>query len=115
MVTVCSAPWPCRSINRREWNQVDESLTNLGAAAMNGQARPDGHPFASAENSSLAFSSAISQSNLLAGSCPADVAISYGGQSWVIPWSQHCDKLQLIGNLMVGVCMLAAAFIVFRS
>ncbi|WP_416383968.1 virulence factor TspB C-terminal domain-related protein [Roseateles microcysteis] len=63
----------------------------------------------------MSFASAIDQTNRLGGGCPSDVSISYAGRSWVIPWSQHCDKLQLIGNLMVSVCMLAAAFIVFRN
>jgi len=98
-----------------DWEQVDQNLKAIGDSAMNGQSRPDGHPFANPEAGSLTFSSVIDQTNRLNGGCPVDVAITYAGRSWVIPWSQHCDKLQLLGNLMVGVCMLAAAMIVFRS
>lgn len=98
-----------------DWEQVDDVIKARGEAAMSGETRPDGHPFKTAAETSMSFSSLIDRSNPIGGGCPTDTAIAYAGRSWVIPWSQHCDKFQLIGNLMVGVCMLAAAFIVFRS
>jgi hypothetical protein len=106
-----------REVHRRncEWAQVDNLLKTTGLDAMNGQAQPAGHPGASAQQQSLSFATVIDQAERIGSGCPADVSIAYAGRSWVIPWSQHCSKLQLIGNLMVSVCMLAAAFIVFRS
>jgi len=37
------------------------------------------------------------------------------GKVVVMPFSQMCSNLQLVGNLMVGFCMFVAALIVFRS
>jgi len=99
-----------------DWEQVDQSLKDAGNAAMGGGLRPEGHPFANADSSAFSFQNVISTGDALGGGgCPSDVVVNYVGRSFVIPWSQHCSKLQMIGNLMVGVCMLAAAMIVFRS
>lgn len=98
-----------------EWAEVDSGLKTIGTSALSGELKPAGHPGAEGTSQSMAFSSVIDQTERVGSGCPADVSIAYGGRSWVIPWSQHCDKLQLIGNLMVGICMLAAAVIVFRG
>jgi hypothetical protein len=93
-------------------------ISIIGENAADGQDRPPGHPLngATADGSSLNFQAGISQADLLGGGgCPSDVSVSVGGRAYTIPWSQHCDKFQLIGNLMVGLCMMVAAFIVFRS
>lgn len=84
-------------------------------SAMNGQAQPDGHPAKSAQEQSISFATAIDQMDRLAGSCPADVTVSVSGRPLTIPFSSMCQNLQIVGNLMVGFCMLVAALIVFRS
>lgn len=98
-----------------EWANVSDAWKLKGEESINGQNQPAGHPGADATATPFAFSTMIDQTERVGSGCPSDVSISYAGRAWVIPWSQHCDKLQLIGNLMVSVCMLAAAVIVFRG
>lgn len=98
-----------------QWETVDQALVTAGTDAISGGSQPAGHPFADPTISAVQFSSVIDQTNRLGGGCPADVAVSVGGRSFVIPWSAQCDKLQLVGQLMVAVSMLAAAMIVFRG
>lgn len=89
-------------------------FSTIGAGAMNGQAQPQGHPGAAPDVVSLSFPSAISQTNLLPGSCPGDISIPFIGEPIVIPISDACGSLELLGQLLVGISMLAALAIVFR-
>ena len=98
-----------------EWFDNPTELKNIGTQAMNGQAKPDGHPGNAAESSSVSFSSTIDQTDRLGGGCPSDFSVTVMGKSLTIPFASICDELQLLGSLMVGVCMLAAAAIVFRG
>lgn len=99
-----------------EWFEDPQAqqLAQTGQSAMTGDLRPDGHPAKGVEGQSLAFSSVIDQTDRLGAGCPADVSVSVAGKSVAIPFSSMCGNLQLVGNLMVGLCMLVAAFIVFR-
>lgn len=83
----------------------DGTLAAAGAAAVAGGAS------APAVSQSLQFSSVIDQTDRLAGTCPGD--IQAGG--FTIGLSQMCGPLQTLGNLLVGLTMFAALFIVFRQ
>lgn len=100
-----------------EWfdDPAAAQLATVGNAAITGQARPDGHPANSADSQSVSFQTVIDQTDRLGGGCPVDVSVSIAGKSLAIPFSAMCDELQLVGNLMVGFCMLVAALIVFRG
>jgi hypothetical protein len=93
---------------------TETTLSQLGNTSANNQATPEGHPRAPGNitSTSLSFASVIDQSDAIGGGCPADVPI---GSIGVIPFSQLCGDLQMLGALLVGLAMLAAAFIVFRS
>jgi len=86
-------------------------LANLAiAGGLDGE-----HPRANGQSISLSFPSIIDQTNLLGSSCPTDVAFSVGGSAMSLPLSQMCGPLQTLGSVLVGITMLAAAFIVFRQ
>jgi hypothetical protein len=95
----------------------ENPLSVVGQGAMNGQAQPSGHPGApgSTAGVSLDFQQVIDTTNPIGGSCPADVSIPYSGKVLVIPLASMCDEFMLLGQLFVGVSMLAAAFIVFKG
>jgi hypothetical protein len=48
------------------------------------------------------------------GACPSDVSIEFHGSSLVLPFSQMCGNLHLIGQALVAFSYLIAGFIVFR-
>ena len=55
------------------------------------------------------------QSNPLGDACPGDVAYSVMGVSMVLPLSQYCPQLRLMGNLLVAFTLLAATVFVVRG
>ena len=62
------------------------------------------------------LSSQLDATNPFGGSCPSDQAFSLGnGQSVTIAFSQFCTSFVLVGNLILAVAYLAAAFIVFKT
>lgn len=89
-------------------------LSRVGTAAATGE-NPSDHPRNQVQNTTFALSSMLDSSPLFGGSggCPADYAFSYGGQSLVIPFSQTCDVLHMVGAMWMGICYLVAATIVF--
>jgi hypothetical protein len=87
---------------------------SASAAFQAAKAQPQGAP-TPANTTDMSFSSVINQTDLLGGGCPADTTFQIAGSSMSIPFSQLCGPLQMLGSLMVGLSMLAAAFIVFRS
>lgn len=91
------------------------TFSALGAAGATGDATPAGHPRAAGVSTSMDFSAVIDQTNRLTGGCPADVTLQVAGRSLVLGFSQMCSQLQMLGSIVVGFSMLAAAFIVFRS
>ena len=98
--------------------EQETALSRAGLDAANGQAMPEGHPGRNPEVSAFALSSLISQdSGGLAGGCPTDVVIPapMGGPAITLPFSQACDALKMVGNIAVAICMVSAAFIVFRG
>lgn len=89
-------------------------LSRVGTAAATGD-NPSDHPRNQVQSTTFALSSMLDASPLFGGSggCPADYAFSYGGQSLVIPFSQTCDVLHMLGAMWMGICYLVAATIVF--
>ena len=91
-------------------------------AATGAQAVADGdHPSwspstaANVASSTIDFASQIDQTNPFGSSCPVDQVLALGAPfgSVTLPFSTWCPSLQLIGQVVLGVCLLAAAFIVF--
>lgn len=90
--------------------------SDAGTAAVAGGDRPDGHPRKTADTSSIAFGSAISQAPLIGSACPADISVPMGGSMapLVLPLSKICEPAGLLGNVGVGFAALACLFIVFK-
>jgi hypothetical protein len=83
---------------------------------VQGGDRPTGHPGTLANTTSMQLSSVLDQTQRIGGSgCPSDIAVSVMGLSASIPLSTICGPLQTAGSVIVGFCLLAAAFIVFRG
>ena len=90
-------------------------------AARGAQAKADGdvpswspaNP-ANVSSTTMDFDSQIDQTNPFDSSCPADQVLALGAPfgSVTLPFSSWCPSLQLIGQLVLGVCLFAAAFIV---
>ena len=47
--------------------------------------------------------------------CIADKVVTVAGQSVLLPFSKVCGSLELLGNVLLGVSLLAAAGIVLRG
>ena len=97
-----------------DWDKVDQSIVNAGNSAMSGGDQPAGHPGANPSVITLGAGT-LDMSERLGGGCPSDYSFSVGGHGYVIPFSQQCGNLNLIGQCMVAVCLLAAVMIVFRG
>lgn len=89
-------------------------LSRVGTAAATGE-NPADHPRSQAQSTTFALSSMLDASPLFgsSGGCPADVSFAYAGQTLVIPFSQSCDVLHMLGAMWMGICYLVAATIVF--
>lgn len=117
---VCDGDPAVCAIARAAHNQRCELVEGTGldasakAAYDAAKAAPVGSPSADS-TTSMSFTSVISQADLLGGSCPSDTTLSVAGSTLTLPFSQLCSALQMLGAVMVGLSMLAAAFIVFRS
>jgi len=84
--------------------------------ALNGVPDPS-HPGADGNVSSVAIDEMIDRSPIIgAGSCPADVsyAIPILG-TMVVPWSNMCSWLELMGTILVAAAGVTWLFIVFGS
>lgn len=104
-----------RAAHDQRCQLVDGTGLDGSAKALYDQAKAAPAGPAASGTVSMSFPSIISQSDLLGGSCPTDTTFSIAGSSMSIPFSQLCGPLQMLGSLMVGLSMLAAAFIVFRN
>jgi len=104
---------------KRNCQWFDEAALNplkqKGDTAMNDQAQPADHPYAQATQASVSFDSVIDQTDRLAGGCPSDESVPFMGKSLTLPFSKLCQPLGWLGNLLVGLTMLACLFIVFRT
>lgn len=89
-------------------SQQAEALAQVGTDSMIGNPAD-----LTSITETLDVSGQISQQKFLAGGCIADETISLPyGQSLTIPFSSLCPYLEIFGNIMVIVAMLAAARIV---
>lgn len=98
-----------------EWAEEPTGLKNVGQGAMTGEARANDHPALQPDARSVAFSEVISQADLIGSGCPIDQTLDLAGYSLVLPFGKLCAPLQILGNLLVGISMFAAAFIVFKG
>lgn len=88
--------------------------STAGNAALTAGDRPGDHPANSPTAEALDFSSRIDQTDRLGGGSLADLVIPVSALTAVtIPFSQLQTPLAMLGNLLVGVTMLWALFIVF--
>ncbi|WP_382160380.1 hypothetical protein [Hydrogenophaga sp. ANAO-22] len=55
------------------------------------------------------------QSNPLSSACPADIPVNLRFFSTVIPLSEHCGSLQMLGNMLVIFSLLGATIFVLRG
>lgn len=101
-----------REIHTRNCQLVDGNGQSTTYSAQFNQAAAAGNPGPAGTSVSMSMQSVIDQTNLLGSSCPTDVTI---GSGLVLPLSELCSPLQLLGQLLVGLTMFAALFIVFRS
>lgn len=94
--------------------EVATPQSTAGYAALSAGDRPGDHPANDATAEDLDFSSRIDQTDRLGGGSLADLTVPVGNLApVVIPFSQLQSPLAMLGNLLVGVSMLWALFIVF--
>lgn len=85
------------------------SVLAVGNAALAG-GDGSGHPRSSITDINVG---SLNQSNPWGSSCPADRTLTtFMGEAIVVPLSSACSSFQMMGNLLVGLAMLAGAFIV---
>lgn len=105
--------------HRREcefWGtQNDGTAKNLGLAAFTAGATPEDHPGNAANIESKALGS-FDQTDLIAGGCPADLAVPMPyGPAVSLKLSQLCTPAAWLGNLLVGITALSCLVFVFRG
>lgn len=68
-------------------------------------------------NRTIDVSTYLSQSDTFlsgGGSCPVDTTIDVMGHSFVLSWSEYCPHLAMLGNVLVMIAGITAAFIVLK-
>lgn len=98
-----------------EFFNASGAAVDAAQLAASAGARPSDHPGSSQVATSMDFATMIDQTDRVGGGCPADFSFAWAGRSLSIPFSQVCGQLQLLGQVLVGMTMLAALFIVFRG
>jgi hypothetical protein len=93
---------------------TETAESTLGKQAAQGGDHPQGHPWNTAESTSLDFASHIDTSDALAGSCPAGRSITVQGHEFTVITGAMCDSLAMAGNLIVAFGALLSVFIVFK-
>jgi len=121
----CSGDAVSCAMAREQYNRncmlydIDTPLSMKGRdyVGWGSQATPPGHPGAPAniQNTTFSFSSLINMQNEFGNACPSDRTFSGAGSSFVIPFSQMCGPMQLMGQVMVAICLLGSVAIVFRG
>lgn len=89
----------------------NDSKVSQGNAAMQAGLRPSDHPGLNV--TSTAFPGSLNQTNPYGGSCPPDFTLNAYGKSVVVPLSDACGMLTLLGRVAVAISLLAAARIMF--
>ncbi|OWQ83852.1 hypothetical protein CDN99_25645 [Roseateles aquatilis] len=86
-----------------------------GDAAVAGGAQPEGHPGKSGQEVEISLAGQLDQLDRLGGGCPTDVSLSVVGHQVVLPFSQMCSSLNMVGQIAVAICLIWAAIIVFKE
>lgn len=104
-----------REQHRRACTLFDDPtlLSEKGNQAVQGGDHPEHHPYSSKSEKSLHFGSVIDRTDIIGSQCPDDVHIPLLGSTLVIPISQLCGPAAMLGNILVGISMISALFIVF--
>lgn len=92
---------------------LPNSLSQAGDSVMTGESRPSDHPANNAE--SINLGNGFDQTNLIGGSCPPDLSISFKGATVSLPFSNLCGPASWLGNFLVGITALACLGIVFKG
>lgn len=97
--------------------ETSDERSDLGIAAMNGQAQPVGHPASAASSVALTGpGGGFDQTDLIGpGACPTGPTISVLGQSMTVSFQPVCDAAGWLGNFLVGLTALACLGIVFKG
>lgn len=96
----------------RNCKNFDDAASNdpVVQAANAAASSPAGHPINSGTSKSLAFD----QTNILSGSCPADVTVTVSHFNAVtLPFASLCTPATWLGNILVGITALSCLGIVF--
>lgn len=103
-----------REVHTRNCQLYDtpNELSDIGSAAMNSQAVPDGHPGKNPESKNFASMFRPMEGN---AACIPDKTVSLAGKSVVLPFSQVCDPLRWMGHIAFAFALVHAAFFVFRK
>jgi hypothetical protein len=67
------------------------------------------------DNAQVVSVGVFDQSNPLSSACPGDIPVNLTFVSAVIPLSEYCGWLQMIGNMLVAVSLLGATLFVLRG
>lgn len=91
-------------------DQVNTGTQAMAAGAASGLGLPGA-------SDTFTLSSRLSSTPLFgsSGSCPSDVSVNVGGQSYSIPFSMMCPQLRILGAALMAFAYLVAGFIVFRG
>lgn len=89
-------------------------LSRAGYTAASGD-DPSDHPRKNAQVVTFGLSTMLDTTPLFGGSggCPSDYSFVYAGHTLVIPFSQACPTLHMLGAIWMGLSYLMAATIVF--
>lgn len=91
--------------------------SDKGFEAVAAGDQPGDHPHSSSSmsQSSVSFSSSISQAELIGASCPADVTVPMGRfQPLVLSFAGICGPAAILGNVGVAFAWIFCLFIVFK-
>ena len=114
----CALAKEVHSRNCQWFKEPSQAIVDAGDRALAGGVLPDGHPYKDAMNAGptqFSLSNRLDFTDGLGGGCPTDTIVSAMGQTLVIPWSQYCTHMQMVGNVFVAVTLLICVFIVFKE
>ena len=94
----------------KEVFDMDPSIKAYAEGVMAGTEDPNPR-----DNPTVINLGTFDQSNPLSSGCPADIPVNLHLFSTVIPLSEHCGALQMLGNMLVIFSLLGATIFVLRG
>ena len=99
-----------------QWFQdPPQAMKDAGATALAGGDHPAWQTYSNADSQTVSLSALLNTSNPMGNGCPSDRVVVVNGSSYLLPMSQLCPHLELVGKCVVAMCMVVAAGIVFRK